>query len=191
MIKKIKELMQTREALDKLNSSVENNIKVVNELTKEISSLREGFSNIKEQLNKDSDEMANSLKEKISTINTLKDELQSEITNFKVFVSNQKKSMIEDLTKEFREEMLNHTNDLKGDISSYNDLKQKISSVLSHTTSLTEEIQKLKEISKSIKKEDFELTNFTNKIDEMDKEKLRLMKEVDTLQRLVSKSRKY
>lgn len=190
MIKKIKELMEAKEAVDKLSSGVENNIMVVNELTKEISELKESFSNVKRQINKDSIELADSLKDKIETINSLKESLQNEVSNFKVFLNNQKKGMLEDLTKEFREEILNHTDSLKGDISSYNELKQQVSNVLSQTTTLTEEIQKLKEISKNIRKEDFELTNFVNKVTEMDKEKLRLMKEIDTLQRLIAKSRR-
>lgn len=182
--------METREVIDKLNSNIQNNIKVVNELTKEISGLRENFSVIKEQINKDSGEMVDSLKEKIDTISNLKSDFEQEITNFKIFLSNQKKGMLEDLTKEFRDEMLNHMNNLKGDISSYNELKQQVSAVLSQTTTLTEEIQKLKEISRNIRKEDFELSKFVDKVTEMDKEKLRLMKEIDTLQRLIAKSRR-
>lgn len=190
MIQKIKELMQTREAVDKLNLNIQNNIKVVNELAKEILELKESFSNVKKQINKDSIELADSLKDKINAINSLREELQNEITNFKIFLSNQKKGLLEDLTKEFREEILNHTNNLKGDISSYNELKQQVSYILSQTTTLTQEIQKLKEISRNIRKEDFELTNFINKVTEMDKEKLRLMREIDTLQRLIAKSRR-
>ncbi len=190
MIKKIKELMQTREAVDKLNSGIGNNIKVVNELTKEISELKESFFNVKKQINKDSIELADSLKEKINSITDLKNDFEQEITNFKVFLSNQKKGMLEDLTKEFKEEILTHTDNLKGEISSYTELKQQVSYILNQTSTLTEEIQKLNEISKNIRKEDFELSRFVDKVTEMDKEKLRLMKEIDTLQRLIAKSRR-
>ena len=41
-----------------------------------------------------------------------------------------------------------------------------------------------------IKKEDFELTKFARNLAEMDKEKLDLMRKIDTLERLVSKIRR-
>ena len=54
----------------------------------------------------------------------------------------------------------------------------------------TEEINKFIEISRSIKEEDFELTKFARHLMDMDREKLELMRKIDTLERLVSKIRR-
>ena len=54
----------------------------------------------------------------------------------------------------------------------------------------SEEIGKFVEISKNIRKEDFELTKFARHLLEMDREKLELMRKIDTMERLVSKIRR-
>ena len=85
--------------------------------------------------------------------------------------------------KEFREA-------LKKDAEDYNELRKKVAEILSRLNLTSEEINKFIEIGKSIKKEDFELTKFARNLMEMDREKLELMRKIDTLERLVSKIRR-
>ena len=51
-------------------------------------------------------------------------------------------------------------------------------------------MNKFTEISRNIKQGDFELTKYANKLLEADKEKLELMRKIDTLERLISKMRR-
>ena len=79
---------------------------------------------------------------------------------------------------------------LKKDTEDYNELRKKAAEMLSKVNMTSEEIAKFLEISKSIKQEDFELTKFARHLIEMDREKLELMRKIDTLERLVSKIRR-
>ena len=79
---------------------------------------------------------------------------------------------------------------LKKDAEEYNELRNKVAEILSRLNLTTNEISKFIEISRSIKKEDFELTRFARQLLEMDREKLELMRKIDTLERLVSKIRR-
>lgn len=56
---------------------------------------------------------------------------------------------------------------------------------------VSKNVEKLQqEITKDIKKEDFELTKFINKVNEENREKLELMKKIDTLERLIGRMRR-
>ena len=52
------------------------------------------------------------------------------------------------------------------------------------------EINKFLAISRNIKEKDFEMTHFARQLREGDREKLELMRKVDTMERLVSRMRR-
>ena len=94
------------------------------------------------------------------------------------------------LEEEISNEMTTHFERLKTDASQYNELKKDVLNISNTTQKLTDEINKFLTISQEIKKGDFELSKFANNLLVMDKEKLDLMRKIDTLERLVSKIRR-
>jgi len=65
-----------------------------------------------------------------------------------------------------------------------------MSSMVAQIKNISTEINKFSDISKNIKKEDYELTKFANQLLDLDKEKLELMRKIDTLERLIAKQRR-
>jgi len=65
-----------------------------------------------------------------------------------------------------------------------------MSEIGNKVNNLSSEIEKFTDISKNIRKEDFELTKFARQVLETDREKLELMRRIDTLERLISKTRR-
>jgi hypothetical protein len=100
------------------------------------------------------------------------------------------RKILDKFEEELQKDLQINREALKKDTEDYNELRKKAAEILSKLNLTTEEINKFIEISKSIKKEDFELTKFARHLLEMDREKLELMRKIDTLERLVSKIRK-
>ena len=92
----------------------------------------------------------------------------------------------EELGKELKLNM----ESLKADAEKYNELKGQINSISFKVNDLSDEIGKFLNISRHIKEKDFEMNRFARDLLAMDKEKLELMRKVDTLQRLVGRMRR-
>lgn len=90
--------------------------------------------------------------------------------------------LLEKVSKEMKDEMQKHFSKLELEKRQFEGLSRELEA-------LKLEIQKLKSISETIKSMDFELVNYSKKLLEQDNEKLRLMSQIDNLQRLVAKIR--
>ena len=100
------------------------------------------------------------------------------------------RKILDKFEEELQKDLQVNRESLKKDTDDYSELKGKVADILSKINLSSEEISKFMEISKTIKKEDFELTKFARHLIEMDREKLDLMRKIDSLERLVSKMRR-
>jgi len=186
MLQKIKDLMKIKEEIDIINRKVEENCKAVDSLKDHISPFKE----ILENLTETQKELLTNLKDNISVIHHSKEDLKKEVFDFKLLKNEIQKNIMKKFEEELEKKLFTITDTLKSDMENYNKLRENISTTSSRTENLSKEIEKFTQISKNIKKEDFELTKFANKLIEADKEKLELMKKIDTLERLISKMRR-
>jgi hypothetical protein len=79
---------------------------------------------------------------------------------------------------------------LKLDAGKYDAVKRDIDMILLKMKQLNEEIVKFQGISKQIKQGDFELLKFARELEKTDNDRVRLLKQVDDLQRLVARMRR-
>ena len=79
---------------------------------------------------------------------------------------------------------------LKLDADHYTNIKKDISLIAPHLQKLVDEISKLTAISSQIKQSDFQLVKYARELKNSDDERVKLMKQVDELQRLVGKMRR-
>ena len=186
MLKKIKDLMQTKESIDEINSKLDSTTTELEQLKKEIRSLSEQTIILK---NNQQDLFLN-FKENIDLIKNIRQDLENESYNFKLLQNHIQSRILEKFESEIKENLIKQFEKLKIDISNFNKLKDNLSIITENSEELKEQINKLLIISKNLKQQDFELNKFANKIFEADQEKLKLMKEIDALQRLVSKIRR-
>ena len=70
------------------------------------------------------------------------------------------------------------------------DSKKELIAIVKRTSEISALLNNISEIGKNIRKEDFELSRFGNQLMQMDKEKLELMRKIDTLERLISRMRR-
>lgn len=186
MFQKIKDLMQIKELIDEINKKVQDDSAEVNSLKQELSTLNKQLSEIKENQT----EFLANFRDNLQIINESKENLRKEIYDFRLLKAQMQKSILEKFEEELSKELRLYSEKLKIDLNEYNKLKEQTNSIITQIKDLSSEINKFKEISKNLKKEDFELTKFANQLLEADKEKLELMKKMDTLERLISKMRR-
>ena len=186
MLQKIKDLMNAKEEIDKINKNIGENSKIISDLNVQLESLKSELIETK----KEQKEFLHNFKENLFIIKNLREDFGKEIYEFKLLKAQLQKKILEKFEEELQKDLEINRESLRKDAQDYNELRRKVNEILSRLNLTTEEINKFIEISRSIKKEDFELTKFARHLMEMDREKLELMRKIDTLERLVSKIRR-
>ena len=186
MITKIKELMDVKSNLEELNKSVSDNNKTVSELKEELNQLRNELSEIKGNQK----EFLKAFKDDLGVIHNLRDDFGRELFEFKLLKGQLQRKILDKFEEELQKDLGMNRELLKKDVEDYNELRKKVTDILSKVSLTSEEIGKFIDISRNIKKEDFELTKFARHLIEMDREKLDLMRKIDNMERLVSKIRR-
>ncbi len=186
MLQKIRDLMKVKEEIDVINKNIEENNKIISDLKAELETLR----NELKELNSNQKEFLKNFKENLQIIKNLREDFGKEIYEFKLLKAQLQRKILDKFEEELQKDLEINRDALKKDIGDYNELRKNVAEILSRLNLTTEEISKFIEISKSIKKEDFELTKFARHLLDMDREKLELMRKIDTLERLVSKIRR-
>ena len=186
MLQKIKDLMNAKEGLDLINKNIEDNNKLVSDLKVQLESLKSDLIETK----KEQKEFLHNFKENLHVIKNLREDFGKELYEFKLLKGQLQRRILDKFEEELQKDLEISREGLRKDAEDYNELRKKVSEVLSRLNLTTAEINKFVEISKSINKEDFELTKFARHLMEMDREKLDLMRKIDTLERLVSKIRR-
>ena len=186
MLQKIKDLMKTKEGIDLINKNIEENSKIISDLKIELEDLKKEFAETK----KTQDEFLKNFKDNLFVIKNLREDFGKELYEFKLLKGQLQRKILEKFEEELQKDLEVNREALRKDAEDYSDLRKKVADILSRLNLTSEEMNKFIEISKSIKKEDFELTRFARHLIDMDREKLDLMRKIDTLERLVSKIRR-
>jgi chromosome segregation ATPase len=191
MIQKIRDLIETKEHIDQIKNNLKYTTNSVSELKNEINSLRENVNASIDDMGAKNAEFLKEFKENTEIISNVRHDFEKEIFQFKLLKAQLQKKILEKFEEELDQELKLQMDNLKSDSEIYNELKENIKEISAKVNGLSGEIEKFKAISQNIKREDFELTKFAKHLLEMDKEKLELMRKIDTLERLVSKIRRH
>ena len=186
MIQKFRDLMKTKEDLDLINKNVEENNKIISELKTELITLKNELNETKST----QQDFLKNFKENLTVIKNLREDFGKELYEFKLLKGQLQRKILEKFEEELQKDLEVNRESLKRDANEYNELRNKVSEILSRLNLTSDEITKFIDISKNIKKEDFEMTKFARQVVDMDREKLELMRKIDTLERLVSKIRR-
>ena len=186
MLQKIKGLMQVKDDLEVIDKNIQENNKIISELKEELNSLKKELIETK----KEQYEFLKSLRENVNIIKNLREDFGRELVEFKLLKGQLQRKILDKFEEELQKDLEVNREALRKDAEDYNELRKKVAEIVSRLNLTTEEINKFIEISKNIKKEDFELTKFARHLIEMDRDKLELMRKIDTLERLVSKIRR-
>ncbi len=149
------------------------------ELTEELDDTRNALQSFKDQFAMSTE-----------TLSTVVKALNNEVVEFKLFISKNKRDMINDLHTEFSQEMKNSTEGILQDLESFRRLKERILDLEKEISEIHREVLKFVTISEKVKEADFDLVQYKKTLEEGDKEKLDLLRKIDSLERLVAKIRR-
>ncbi|MBU0614471.1 MAG: hypothetical protein KJ601_00080 [Nanoarchaeota archaeon] len=186
MIQKIKDLIAVKEHIDQITTQVKEHSSSVEDLNKKVVAMHATI----EEIRSNNQQYIKDFKENLASMSESKEELKKEVYDFKLLKTQMQKKLLEKFETELGNHLCLSSEKLQNDLNEYNKLKDKLSSAISTVNTLSSEITKFTDISKNIKKEDFELKNFAQQLAQGDKEKLELMRKIDSLERLVSKIRR-
>ena len=178
--------------VEEIEASLQGLQERVRQQTVEVSALKETHQDLQTELD-DSRQTIEHLKEGATNVGeqlkTSMEQINNEVVELKMFFSTTKKELTKDLTNEFRHEMAEHTKKIESDLETFHQVKIKMQSLLDDATSMKEEMVKFLSISQQIKEQDFHLKQYAEVLEKNDREKLELMKKIDSMERLVAKQR--
>lgn len=190
MLQKIKGLMQIKEEIDKINEKLSNTTESTSNLKNSINELKDQLNSHINNINEKNSEFFKNFDENINVIKNARDSFQKELFDFKLLKSQMQRKILEKFEEELQKELRVKLENLNKDAQEYNELKKQITEITLKVNNLSEEINKFLNVSKNIKERDFEMTHFAKQLLDMDKEKLELMRKIDTLERLVGRMRR-
>ena len=120
----------------------------------------------------------------------LREQLQESISSIKVLSSTVQNTLSKRITDEINALTQEITSKLGGAEKLKNELSESTQTVNTGLKDLTKEISRIQAITSNIKASDFELTKHANRLTADDAEKLKLTRQIDSLQRLVSSLRR-
>ncbi|HII71184.1 TPA: hypothetical protein HA265_00335 [Candidatus Woesearchaeota archaeon] len=193
MISKIKDLMDISQKLDEINTKVTEHSETVDRHSSALKGYKDSVETIRQEMLGVNKELggftirASSLLEEMEGTN---ESMKKELYELKLVKTDMRNKLVDELTEIFREELRKQTRQLERDVQSYNKLKEELSRITIQLGNLESEMGKFRAIAQQLKATDFELAKYAREVCKADGEKLKLMKDLDNLQRLLSKERR-
>jgi len=192
MINKIRNLANIDKELKELHEAMAKQSEAFGSLKSNIAVFRNEILNAKDELGKLKKEFVsykdefNEFMHELAKLKSDFSQIVNDLRNAKVELINK---VSDNLVRKFSNEIMSHVERVKTDVKMYNEFHEFAKQYQQSLESIKQEIDKFKSISQQIKETDFELAKYAKKLAQNDKEKLRLMREIDTLKTLVSKER--
>lgn len=182
-----------KEEVQKLQTLVDELVSKIRNQNIELAKIRDANEELAQELD-DSRQAIEQLKETLGTSTKLVEQgakqINNEVVELKMFLSQIKRDLVNELSSEFSTEMKALTSSFLSDMESFRRLKDKVNGLESEADSMKNEIIKFLAISEKVSQADFDLERYAKVIQQGDKEKLDLLRRIDSLERLVSKLRK-
>ena len=188
MISKIKEMVNLTEKLDELNKKLLENSEQINQLNEKVNSFNNNLTQAHEST-KNLNTEHNKFK---SDFQTNKDSVENNNIRFKELLnefSMLKSSLPEKLFNQLDQELKPHLARIKTESKQFDNLNHDLTLITGELANIRKEIGNFKDIASKIKKEDFQLTGYAKKLEQEDRNKLKLLKEIDDLKRIIAKER--
>ncbi|MBN2880963.1 hypothetical protein JXM83_02825 [Candidatus Woesearchaeota archaeon] len=182
MISKIKEAFAVIDELKSIKVEL-SNMKV--EFSKTIAELKESEDTKKKNLDAENIELQN-LKKQISL---LKDqlsgsiaEINSELRDFRIT----RNSIQDKLYSEFKDESKQISKEMSSYLDDYKKLESEVKIISSKISGFSATIDSLNSLSKTILEKDFELKKYASILESNDRDKVNLLKKIDSLEKLLA-----
>ncbi len=189
MLTNIKEIFSGNE-MKKLAAELAEQLRQATAAVKEQTELIAGMKKESEEAKVAAGAMAAEVKQSAAAARQLQDEIAKALSDLKALSTHVQSSIKQKIT----DELFELTREVKAKLEGAEKLKNEVAtaatSVSSELSKLRADVAKLSAVAEKIKAEDFELGKFAQQLAAADSEKLRLMKQIDTLEMLIAKMRR-
>ncbi len=178
---------QFKEDLENATAEVSSQSTKISQISDDLEKIKKELNSVHDDIVKtkhESKDVVSELRKTMKETQKLNEKYSKKIYDISIFEKDVKEMIRDKLDSELKSELMSYFEDFKAGLSCFNEMKEDVSSVIKRTESLSSEIDKFKEIASRIKKEDFQLVNYIRNIRAMEKEKIRLIKKIDSLERL-------
>ncbi|MGM5487931.1 MAG: hypothetical protein ACQESG_03205 [Nanobdellota archaeon] len=189
MIQRIKDLSRVVAEVDALKGHVRKTAEESRALKEEISLVRSEIGELKELLTQQNG-LIDGLESGNMRQHKLCEGLDQELFEFKRMRGSLQKKIVEEFDEVLRSELQRYFDGIKADAREFTQLRGEVCALVSRVSKTSEAIDKFNAIAQQIKAKDFTLERYAKTLEQRDKEKLDLMKRIDTLERMVSKMRR-
>lgn len=182
-------MFNDKEIIEKLDNLKEELEEVKNNNDNLESLHKENFTKISEELNnlkKQQFTFSVNAEKEIEDMKVLKNQLRKSVSSFEQMHS----KIYDTIYTKIHDILENHSKDIKYSTEKYKSLTPAVQKIIEDLDLLKKEINKFNTISQNLKETDFELVQHQKNLERHEWEKLKLMKKVDSLQRLVGKLRR-
>jgi len=186
MLEKISGIKELRDKLDKFEFEVndklekqEDSLKLLHE---EIKKLNTNISEVKDI----KQDYVGKFSKDLCNIKDLQKEFEKAL---RTFHQNHNK-LYDSIYTKLHKELDDKVRPINSVVEQLNEVKPEVKKIIESLKEANLAVKKLFEVASSIKKEDFELKLYVKELLKMDNEKLRLMKEIETLKKVISSERR-
>lgn len=189
MLANIKEIFSGTE-MKKLAAELAEQLRQATAAVKEQTELIAGLKKESEEAKVAAVAMGAEVTQSAAAARQLQDELAKALSELKALSTHVQSSIKQKIT----DELFELTREVKAKLEGAEKLKNEVAaaatSVSGELSKLRSDVAKLSAVAEKIKAEDFELGKFAQQLAAADSEKLRLMKQIDTLEMLIAKMRR-
>jgi uncharacterized phage infection (PIP) family protein YhgE len=193
MISKIKGLMESEEKIKEVHDKLTSHNENLNKQSEIIQTMHSDISGLKTNLTEfhnNSSEHFNLVKKELDEVKDIKSQINNELDDLKLLKTQLKQKVVDDLTTEFKKELLTNVERIKTDVKSYNDMKNSLQTINSSIEQVKLEMNKFNKIASNIRETDFTLEKHAKKLHDFSDEKHSLLKKIDALERMIGKERR-
>ncbi len=193
VLEKIRTAFNVSEKLTDVNNALEQQHTTIQELSKEIQTLKETILSVATYHKNTITDLTSLLEEaktKLRSIGEAQKTLEEETYQFRMLKSQLQQKIMDKFDQELKTELKRTTDDLQLQAQTYTSVKEDMHHTAQTLAQLSQEIQKWLTISKTIRSQDFEMTKTTQQFRTLYDEKQELIRKIDMLERLVGKFRR-
>ncbi|MFT4343925.1 MAG: hypothetical protein ACMXYE_04225 [Candidatus Woesearchaeota archaeon] len=182
-VKSVEDIDALRESIEKSTNALQKAVTRVESVEKKLQDESEARKEAFQKLEKQHTAMLQSSERVIK-------EFEKELASFKTLKSQLQTEVITRVTQDIKKEVQTYITNIKDKMEELHSASKEIHSMSERTGKVLHAMDSVVAVSSGIKKQDFELHKYARVLEQNDREKLALMKRIDSLERLVSQMRR-
>jgi chromosome segregation ATPase len=193
MINSIKDLVQMSKQLQRLNEKIEGYHQEIDSLNEAVGGLKkevDGISKSTKEIKDEASSAVSAINREVVDLRKTNEQFKKSIYDFTVIKKEIQKDILSKFDTKLKEELVTTSRELRHSVNDYNELRDGLKSTSKEVEEISSKCIRLQKIMDQVKEQDFQCVDFTKKVEDLSREKLSLLRKLDSMERLVARSRR-